>query len=372
MSFCGVYLIRNKVSGRVYVGSSRDFKQRRYQHFSALRRGAHGSFKLQGAFLKHGEAAFAFEPLLLCSPANLLFYEDRAIAALQAATRGYNVNPTASGPPPTTPEGRAARAVCVRNLWKDPAFRAKQNEARRKVWARPGYKAARNVLFDPVQRRAHVEKALAALRNNPDARRRQGEKMRLLYSDPAVRATHAAATREGLVRARARGVVRPKRGKHSEATKAKLRAAALGRVITPETRVKIGAAKRGKKMAPRRRDKFVAVSGVGPRRAQRPEARAQAVRAARSTPESKARTSAAMLAVWQRPGFKARMSEIHTRRLADPEVRAGLSAGLRRALETGLRERLSVAQKARWADPTKREQIMAARAASKKERQCST
>ncbi|MDO8683972.1 MAG: GIY-YIG nuclease family protein [Armatimonadota bacterium] len=57
---CAVYIIRNIVSGKLYVGSSDDVARRFQAHISHLRRGVHCALLLQNSWLFHGEAAFEF------------------------------------------------------------------------------------------------------------------------------------------------------------------------------------------------------------------------------------------------------------------------------------------------------------------------
>lgn len=57
---CGIYTIRNLQSGSCYVGSSVDIYRRLRAHLSQLRRGAHHSIRLQAAWHRLGESAFAF------------------------------------------------------------------------------------------------------------------------------------------------------------------------------------------------------------------------------------------------------------------------------------------------------------------------
>lgn len=87
----GVYIIENTVTGKAYIGSAGDLASRWRNHRTLLRGGRHHSHKLQGSWRKHGEAAFEFRPLLVCAPADLLMYEQRAIDVLGTAARGYNV-----------------------------------------------------------------------------------------------------------------------------------------------------------------------------------------------------------------------------------------------------------------------------------------
>lgn len=50
----GVYVIKNNVNGKQYVGSSIDLHMRRIQHFSKLRCGKHINSHLQNAYNKYG------------------------------------------------------------------------------------------------------------------------------------------------------------------------------------------------------------------------------------------------------------------------------------------------------------------------------
>ena len=88
---CGVYLIRNTVNGKVYVGSARSFKARWYRHLKMLREGIHDNLKLQRAWKKYGELAFAFETVTYCSEADLFWHEQLAINAFDAVSKGYNI-----------------------------------------------------------------------------------------------------------------------------------------------------------------------------------------------------------------------------------------------------------------------------------------
>ena len=56
----GVYLIRNKIDGRVYVGSGVHVNRRFFEHRTKLKRGNHDNSNLQRAWNKHGRAEFEF------------------------------------------------------------------------------------------------------------------------------------------------------------------------------------------------------------------------------------------------------------------------------------------------------------------------
>lgn len=61
LPICGVYEIRCRTNGRVYVGSSVDVESRWRNHRCKLRAGSHGNVHLQRAWDKYGEEDFEFE-----------------------------------------------------------------------------------------------------------------------------------------------------------------------------------------------------------------------------------------------------------------------------------------------------------------------
>jgi group I intron endonuclease len=57
----GIYKISNKVNGKIYIGSAKEFKRRFSQHHCSLKKGTHHNKHLQAAWNQHGESAFVFE-----------------------------------------------------------------------------------------------------------------------------------------------------------------------------------------------------------------------------------------------------------------------------------------------------------------------
>lgn len=62
----GIYAIRNRVTGREYVGQSRDIETRLKSHLYNLRNGTHHSKAMLADFVKHGEHSFDFFVLEPC------------------------------------------------------------------------------------------------------------------------------------------------------------------------------------------------------------------------------------------------------------------------------------------------------------------
>lgn len=87
----GIYIIRCKPTGKVYVGSSLDIYRRWYLHKSALRHGRHHSLKLQRAWNKYGEDAFEFEIAEEVIDGLLPVYEQVYINSHNSKANGYNI-----------------------------------------------------------------------------------------------------------------------------------------------------------------------------------------------------------------------------------------------------------------------------------------
>jgi group I intron endonuclease len=57
----GIYVIRNLINHKFYLGSAKDFNLRKGKHFKDLRANKHVNKHLQNAFNKYGEVCFEFE-----------------------------------------------------------------------------------------------------------------------------------------------------------------------------------------------------------------------------------------------------------------------------------------------------------------------
>lgn len=88
-----VYKITNLANGKIYVGSTTNYRVRRVQHFSELRCGRHSNSHLQRAFNKYGESQFKMEMLTPVTPDELDLMESGFIEWLNATNPsvGYNV-----------------------------------------------------------------------------------------------------------------------------------------------------------------------------------------------------------------------------------------------------------------------------------------
>ena len=97
----GVYQILCIPTGKLYVGSAVDLRQRWEQHRHRLRRGNHHNIHLQNAWDKYGEARFEFSVLEFVDPSDLLRAEEARIDRTGCADRniGFNIYETAGSEP---------------------------------------------------------------------------------------------------------------------------------------------------------------------------------------------------------------------------------------------------------------------------------
>lgn len=132
----GVYQIRNTVTGAVYVGSSKNLRQRWLEHRKKLRGNCNGNRNLQRAWNEHGESAFTFVVLHEC-PEDALLVDEQAeldIAFAGAAERPvYNLHTSAYSPRgyKSTPETCAKLRAARLGTKASPEARARMSAAHR-------------------------------------------------------------------------------------------------------------------------------------------------------------------------------------------------------------------------------------------------
>lgn len=96
----GVYQIRCTSSGKIYIGSAVDIRNRCELHRRNLRKGNHRNAHLQAVWNKYGEDNFEFTVLELAEPSELLRVEQAWIDQTGCAKRktGFNIFKIAGSP----------------------------------------------------------------------------------------------------------------------------------------------------------------------------------------------------------------------------------------------------------------------------------
>jgi group I intron endonuclease len=95
MKITGIYIIKNSIDTRVYIGSAVNFEARKYRHILHLRNQKHHSRKLQRFVNKYGIDVISFEILEECRIDLLMQREQFYIDAFNSCEKGFNELPTA-------------------------------------------------------------------------------------------------------------------------------------------------------------------------------------------------------------------------------------------------------------------------------------
>lgn len=94
----GIYIIRNCVGPKFYIGSAVNLDRRLKFHRWSLNRGNHINIHLQRAWNKYDDSAFDFQVYFTCEKKDLIFHEQLTIDAFivrHGRDNIYNINLTA-------------------------------------------------------------------------------------------------------------------------------------------------------------------------------------------------------------------------------------------------------------------------------------
>jgi group I intron endonuclease len=96
---CGIYIIKNILNNKVYVGQSVNTLKRMYKHKSNLRKNCHHNKHLQDAYNKYGEESFEFIHVYDCDISQLNEMEDYYIKYYDSRDfkSGYNMTDAGCG-----------------------------------------------------------------------------------------------------------------------------------------------------------------------------------------------------------------------------------------------------------------------------------
>ena len=218
----GIYMIRNKINDKKYIGQAVDIDKRWREHISELNGNKHSNQYLQNSWNKYGADNFEFTIICLCEEEELDEFEIDMIAHFDTYNNGYNLTLGGDGTRGYryTEDQLAYRQSddyrkIIREAMNRPEVRAKMSEARKEY------------LKDPENRKKTSEAM-----NRPEVRKKRSEAMK---GKPKSE-EHKAKISEA------------KKGKpRSEETKAKISEAKKGKPRSEETKAKISEAMKGDK-----------------------------------------------------------------------------------------------------------------------------
>ena len=242
-----IYVLRNRTTNKVYVGSSIKGRRRLTQHKRSLKLNCHVNRYLQFAYNKHGEADFEFVIHEKCEADNRLDREQFWIDQMQASdpAKGYNVSHSV-----VTLAPAKLRSEISKSYWRDLSQEEREaaSQSRRVLWDDPEWRAARELELaekgakQRAKRKADPDfnaRCLSGLKrqqSDPDAQVKRAAKIRETWARPEVRAAQAAR-KQALAKDPAYMAKHLERAGKAE-SKAKLRAHNKAQWADPEIKAK--------------------------------------------------------------------------------------------------------------------------------------
>lgn len=110
----GIYMIKNIINNKIYVGQSVDLDRRKSMHFSSLKNNHHHNKYLQNSYNKYGKENFIFEIIEYCPISELDKKEEYWVDKLESRNiaKGYNLIDGGAG---GNKEWNVREIVCLNN-----------------------------------------------------------------------------------------------------------------------------------------------------------------------------------------------------------------------------------------------------------------
>lgn len=242
----GIYLITNVVNHKVYVGSSKNMRKRKCEHFDTLDRRKHVNFHLQRAHNSYGFKVFLWEILEYCCPEDLAEREDWWMILLDSRNpvKGYNLR-TAEHKEHSA-ETRAKMSTAAKGRIISKEQREKMSVARKGKKTLPCSEETKAKISAANTGRKHTERSRANM-----SVAHKGKNLGHTVSDETRKKISAALMGKPLSEEHRAKVSTIRIGmKHSEETKAKMSAShkgMKGKKHSEETKAKMSAARKDMK-----------------------------------------------------------------------------------------------------------------------------
>jgi group I intron endonuclease len=237
----GIYLIKNIVNNKIYIGSAVDISNRWRRHKRELRKGKHHNILLLRAWCKYGEQSFTFEILEEVSNSDhLLAYEQVYLDYYKSyeEDKGYNICKVAGSPFGTKLSEETRRKISEANKGHIVS-----EETKKKIGeANSGRKLTE-------EHKDKIRKINIGKKHTEETKRKM--------SEAGKGKTFSEETRRKLSEAgKDKTFSEEHKKKLSEAHKGKIRKINIGKKHTEETKRKMSEAKKGKMLSEEHKKKL--------------------------------------------------------------------------------------------------------------------
>ena len=180
-SYCGIYQITNTITGKFYIGSAKNIKERWNSHKSELRRNTHCNYRLQNSWNKYGESAFKFSVLDICDEENRFeleqFYLDETQCYLSEI--GYNIARIVECPP-MTEESRKRQSESLKS---NTEFMNYCSKFMTKLHADP---ETQQKIINAIKSSEKCKENLQKLNESEEHKQQVQDLLKQLHSDPKI------------------------------------------------------------------------------------------------------------------------------------------------------------------------------------------
>ncbi len=161
----GIYLMKCKKNNKIYIGQSKNIKNRMRQHFFQMKKGTHGNEHMKRAYEKYGKEAFSFSVIEYCEPEILHEREFFWINHYDSGNseKGFNILKDVN------------YAKSMISLWAEPEFKKRMSLKHKTRWADPEFRE-KNLKGIREHHKEQKEKFGCLAFNTPEAKRKNSEK----------------------------------------------------------------------------------------------------------------------------------------------------------------------------------------------------
>lgn len=122
-TICGIYMIKNIVNGKVYIGQSVDIYTRWYNHKRDLSNSVHYNTHLQKSWNKYGESSFEFSIIKTCDQNDLDLLEVKYISLYNSCDSKFGYNMSFGGAGGGIPNDKVRVKLSIANIGENnPMF----------------------------------------------------------------------------------------------------------------------------------------------------------------------------------------------------------------------------------------------------------